>query len=273
MTPGSALLTHAHDVQHATAWAATENGEVFKISATGRTIDCPLPRGWRALQVRVSGDRAAWAMAQRERGRYALFRRDPCGSSWTQAAERERPYIIGAALEGVWLVEAHGLFQVCGANTIRGPALRFDALSVSQGADGSLWAIGGERRFGGAAVWRYLSEEGRWLKLPPPAAAVCIAAAHDGSAWTVNSRGDLWRLHPDGAGSFPECGMNANCRNCFYTPARSVVRDISVDQAGILWFLAGGATDQHLIGLMISFETRAARRHRMPGRIRSIAAG
>jgi hypothetical protein len=141
----------------------------------------------------------------------------------------------------------------------RGSLLPFEAAQISEGLDGTLWAVGGKRRHGGFAVWHRHKTSGNWFLLPHPASAIRISGAPDGTAWGANSHGNIWRFHPDGAGNFRKCNADANCRNCLYSPRKDAVRDLSVGPDGVHWFLStGAAPNGYSIGQILNCASRTS---------------
>lgn len=207
--------------------------------------EVPLPDGWRAKGVVVSGNGAVWLTTVSGLGKLAIWVL-PCGSNEWECCRRlqREACIAGAIPSGVWIACGHKIWRISETAindcTVDIP---FAARHISQGADGTLWALGGAIQFGGYPVRRFDEQSSTWYLLPQPAAAVRIAGAPDGTAWTVNSRGDVWRLHPLGAGNFADCHLIPDCRKCCFTSRTSVVRDLTVAHDGTIWCLEAVTTE------------------------------
>jgi hypothetical protein len=162
----------------------------------------------------------------------------------TDADRGHRPIIAGAPGGGFWIAGSGAVSCHAAPGGTRRIPIDVTPLDLSVGAEGTIWLLGGLRRYGGEEVRRFDDASDSWFLLPPPAAAVSLAGAPDGSAWSVSTKGETWRLSRDGAGTFRECGLDADCRRCFYKPERSHVRVVSAAPDGNLWFLSGAATAQ-----------------------------
>ncbi len=114
------------------------------------------------------------------------------------------------------------------------PGVAF-AEEISVGADGTVWIISADVRFGGRVVKRLARAPNEWFALPAPASATKIAGAPDGMSWTVNSRGEVWRLHPEGGGNLAECQVNTGCHECHFALSSTIVSDVSVGPDGTVW--------------------------------------
>ncbi len=106
---------------------------------------------------------------------------------------------------------------------------------ISVGVDGSVWIVSTESRFGGAVVKRLERGAREWFPLPAPAAATKIAVAPDGMAWSINTRGEIWRLHPAGGGNLAECQVSTECRECLFNAHSLVASEIAVTSDGTVW--------------------------------------
>jgi streptogramin lyase len=112
------------------------------------------------------------------------------------------------------------------------------AEEISVGGDGRVWVVSTEERYAGRVVrWRARGDQA-WTSLPAPSSAVKLAAAPDGVAWTINSMGAIWRLHPLGSGNFAECQVDTDCDRCIFGGRRDFAKDIAVDGNGSVWALS-----------------------------------
>lgn len=248
----SARLAAKVDARMSILWAVDDLGRVFRLDPTNGKVEfIPLQRHWHALQIVVSCSGKVWVTAwAAERRIYAVLKLSSDHSGWLCEVRSTSPYLIaGASTDDCWLLQGRSLTSTDHCFQSQTSMLPFEAVQISEGLDGTLWAVGGERRRGGFAVWRRDQVSKDWFKLPQPASAVRISGARDGTAWGANSHGDIWRFHPNGAGNFRECSADANCRNCLYTPRKEAVRDLSVGPDGVVWFLsAATAPNGYSIG-------------------------
>lgn len=224
---------------HPLLWAVRCSGEVFRVTATGKITESSLPKGWHAEEVTVAAQGRTWVMARNEcHARWGVWLRVAGGASWKLVIELEQHAAIAAARSGVWVLAGHRLDLIGDDGRIlQSNGLEFDAVGVCEGPDESLWLLGGLARLGGKPIRRRGAGATCWHEMPEPIAATQIACAPDGCAWTVNSRGDLWRLHPDGPGHFAECRQSANCRNCLKSPRAGMVIRVCVGTDGQVWCL------------------------------------
>jgi hypothetical protein len=155
---------------------------------------------------------------------------------WTFARDVRPVRLAAIPSGGVWVVSEAGeawRFDSNGSGVRVLPSGAVEEISV--GADGQVWVVSREHRFGGRVVRRFLQTESAWYSLPPPASAVKIAGAPDGMAWTVNSKGDVWMLHPLGGGNFPYCEVDTACERCRFSSVENPVDDIAVGPDGCVW--------------------------------------
>jgi hypothetical protein len=255
----SAHVTTNTDGRARLLWAVNADGHIFSVDGAARTEARSLPRPWRAVHISVDGAGTVWALATRQ-GCHALWSLARRTGEWERRMERAGPFRFwGARGGGVWIFE-EGLRHWFGVGESRPMVgVQFALQDLSHGTDGTLWALGGQSRFGGFVVRRYDADASTWRLLPPPAAALRISGAADGTAWSVNSRGDIWRLHPQGAGHFGECEMTPECANCHYSPRELQVRDVSSGPDGTLWFLSNQKVEHGFaIGYFTDFRSRSA---------------
>lgn len=138
--------------------------------------------------------------------------------------------------ESIWIVTQSGQLMKFPDCRLAGNFV--DCIStvsdVSVGADGIIWVVGSKALRGGFEVlWR--SQDSRqWSAVPAPAAAIRVADAGNSTAWTINDRGEIWKLHKFGEGNMPDCKLDTSCRNCMRGSA-GVAQDIAVGQDGSLW--------------------------------------
>lgn len=98
------------------------------------------------------------------------------------------------------------------------------------GLDQTIWLIGKNQLHGGYNVlW---SEDLLSFQIiPPPASAIKISGNTDGLAWTINERGEIWKLHRLGEGNTPGCQLNPSCRGCL-SKNYGNAKDIGISKEG-----------------------------------------
>jgi streptogramin lyase len=225
----------------AAAWIVDGTGALAFVTRTGAHDAPRLPDGFRAEEISFGADRTLWVLATGG-GRQVVFRRRP-GSDSLEIVPVAVPLsrIAGAPDGTLWMVSARGevlLLEPGAAECRRSPAGEEFATEISAGADGSVWIVSTVTRAGGRIVRRRDGADGFWRDLPAPAAATRVAVAPDGMAWTVNARGVVWRLHPEGGGNLAECQVDTACSECRFSAAADSVREISVGPDGSVWVLA-----------------------------------
>jgi len=256
-------------------WAVRASGEVFNVNVSAKVSEAVLPEGWYAKDIAVSPVGTVWVVVQ-DAGRTStlLLRRDFPFAAWTPVMSVAGSVSVASAMSGVWLLNGRRLEQIGDdGSVLRTHMLDFDGVDVCESTDGSLWLIGGEARHGGHPVHRLAHHAKHWRTMPEPVAARRVSCDPHGCAWSVNSKGQVWRLHPDGPGSFSECGQVADCRRCLKSPDAEDLIDLSVGYDGQVWVLTrklviGG----RLIARLVSGAVRAVDRAGEIGAI-AIAAG
>jgi hypothetical protein len=255
----SAIVRSPQLAARSSVWTVDTDGRVMHIESTGHCTSWPLHAA-RPTQVVVSASHV-WARA--EDG--GVFLLEHASAKWTRRFRLARgEAITGARDGGVWVYGTDRLRLVgvgasssSEAGSERCPPFRISALN--QGHDNALWALDDQKRFGGRVVWRCDLRSDRWRQLPPPAAAMKIAGRADGTAWALSSRGELWRLHPEGAGHFAECRLVADCRNCLYSPEDIHFVDVQVGADDSVWVLRkepSGDPAAGRLGRLIDYTTR-----------------
>lgn len=247
----SAELKDQPDPATTLLYAIAGDGSIFQLAGTGDSKQLDFPADQQAVQLAVTTHTnvlhalARARAAQGAAGAYGLWRREPQGWACIHTLSDcgARP-VLGGSANGVWIAVGDRLTCVVGGQVQHSETLDFEPTGISEGSEGTLWLIGGSKRYGGAEVRRFDSETKRWFLLPPPAAAISLAASPDGTAWGVSTKGELWRFSRDGAGTFRECGNDADCRRCFYKPDRSFVRAVTMGRDGNVWLLSGQADGQ-----------------------------
>jgi streptogramin lyase len=228
----------------AMAWVIDEAHQLVAVDRDGTQTPRPLPDGRRALEVSCGADGTLWVLADGPSGPGGggdgalLIRYAP-----SVTVETIQPPVavskVAAGPDGtLWLVNRDGevLSMTAGGETRRhSPAGESLAEEISVGPDGSVWVISTTSRYAGRIVKRLSDPDGGWFDLPAPASATKVGVAPDGMAWTINSRGEVWRLHPLGGGSLAECQVDTACSECRFSVGQHVMTEIGVSPDGTVW--------------------------------------
>jgi len=143
------------------------------------------------------------------------------------------------------------------------------------GASGSpiIWLVTTSPRYGGRVVVTRDVVTGREFTLPSPASAIKVAVGPDGLGWSINAFGDVWRLHPKGAGHFDECQVDTACTKCRAGLSEFRALDVAVDSERRLFVLAEHKGDLRRRVLECEPGVVAPVRASEPGSALYIAAG
>jgi streptogramin lyase len=222
------------------AWIADATGRLLGVDQSGRQRQRSLPAGLRAREISVGPDGTLWLLAAGAEARPMLARQV---RGEFDAVPTSLPAVrIAAGTDGtLWTVTDHGevwSLRPDGSERRHSPAGEHFAAEISTGLDGSVWIISTATRYGGRIIRRLAAASDTWFELPAPAAATKVAVAPDGMAWTVNAKGAVWRLHPQGGGNLAECQVDTACSECRFSAPADLVRDVSVGPDGTVWVLA-----------------------------------
>lgn len=254
-------------------WAINDLGEVIQLVAQAKPTKWKLPEGWRGIQIVQAEASKVWVAARQSQTSYGVLVGCLVTGEWSLCFSSDVPPVIGRASgSGVWIATGRSIIPIGFTPLSLPPLLPIEAVDVTEGIDGSLWAVGGEKRYGGFAVWHLNRAENNWHSLPKPAAAIALVGAADGTAWSVSSRGQIWRLHPDGAGKFAECGVVPTCRNCLYSPSSFHVSGLSISNEGAVWFFGQDAHGNAIWGWLADLSTRSVTHFLCDFNLVSIAA-
>lgn len=99
---------------------------------------------------------------------------------------------------------------------------------INLGRDNTVWIAGGEEVLGGYQVF-WSADLEVFKQIPWPASAVSLHGDSGGILWTINSRGEVWKLHRLGEGNMPGCRQNAGCRNCRFNGYAQAMQVVATD--------------------------------------------
>lgn len=221
-------------------WAINAAGKIFNVTVSGDVTEENLPIGWVAERISASLNGYVWVIASDiSRTKYAVWCKRVKETTWSYVIPLQASAEITQSKFGLWILSKDHLTLVdIDGNTRCSHRLVIKASDVCESVDGSLWLIGGKVRHGGWSIQRLPPGNDRWFEFPEPVAAVRVSCAPDGTAWATNSKGQVWRIHPDGPGHFTECGQHASCRKCLKSPATQNIILVSVGADGQVWGLS-----------------------------------
>lgn len=256
-------------------WCISAFGEIFSVTSSGVVKNAGFPSAWIGRRIDVEPRGRVWVLAShRHTGELFLHLRDAQTATWRVVCRVSEVTELAAGNGGVWLLTRDRLDLLNEAGNLqRTHYLPFLAQDVSESSDGSLWVVAGQGRLGGRSLYRLLPVTEQWSELPHPIAAIQVSCAPDGTAWTTNSKGHVWRIHPDGPGHFKECLEHADCRGCLKSPSTESVEEVSVGIDGEIWCRIGSVREgETRIARLLP---RTARLLVLPGPVRAIriAAG
>jgi streptogramin lyase len=248
---GGRLPTSARDViepsARAAAWVIDDRARLWFATIRDTAHRWELPYDTPAIEISASADGAVWILAGELTASRRVLRLAPasrefralrCPREFKRIAGGPDGLLWGISLLGeVWSTAPDGHAE------LHSPAPEDFAEDISAGPDGTIWIVSTERRFAGRAVKRLDPGRRSWFSLPAPASAVKIAGAPDGMAWTVNSRGHVWRLHPNGGGNLAECQVDTACVECRFSPRAAGASEVSVDRDGTVWLIGSAASN------------------------------
>ncbi len=237
------------------AYVIDENLTIWRCDQSGAVEQIPLPKSIDPIDISIGLGGRLHILSTGIPGSKILRATDKQATSWERI---EVPILLRRIACGpdgrIWVIDEAGGVQVLHPDD-RSLELRSEpegfADEISVGGDGRVWVISTEVRYAGRVVKWLVESQGEWTSLPAPSAAVKLAAAPDGVAWTINSQGAIWRLHPLGSGNFAECQVDTDCVRCMFGTRRDFAKDIAVDAAGTVWALGlqytqGGYQLMHL---------------------------
>lgn len=224
------------------AYLIDENLSVVQCDSVGKTQPVHLSESVLPRDLCVGPGGTLYVLAD-DGDTSSVFRLDDADAAdWAKMQCRSRLRRLACAPDGaLWAIDDAGGLRSFGfgggADEAQVEGQDF-AEEVSVGGDGRVWVVSTEPRYAGRVVrWRARGQH-TWTSLPAPSSAIKLSAGPDGVAWTVNSMGAIWRLHPLGSGNFSECQVDTDCDRCIFGTRREFARDVSVDPAGTVWALS-----------------------------------
>ena len=225
-----------------------DNLAVWRCDPESGSLDqVALPEGVEPVDICASPGGLLHVLSDAEGGAEIYKATDKPATDWNRLEVTARLRRIACGPDGrIWAIdEARGVWVRRVEDGVLERRAEDDfADEISVGGDGRVWVISTEERYSGRVIkWLDGSGGGDWVSMPAPSAAVKLAASPEGVAWSVNSMGAIWRLHPLGSGNFSECQVDIDCDKCLFGGRRDFAKDIAVDGSGTVWFLGVKYTD------------------------------
>jgi streptogramin lyase len=239
---------------NSTAYVIDEDLTVWRCDQNGTMDQVSLPESIDPVDINIGPGGILHLLTHGTSGSVIFKATDKQATDWQKI---EMPIVVKHIACGpdgrIWVINEAGGVMVFNPEdgTLEPRSEPGFADEISVGADGRVWVISTEERYAGRVVKWLLESNGEWSSLPAPSAATKVAAAPDGFAWTINSQGAIWRLHPLGSGNFAECQVDTDCVRCNFGTIRDFAKDIAVDANGTVWALGlqytrGGYQLMHL---------------------------
>lgn len=135
---------------------------------------------------------------------------DPSGNLWTVNDLGE-----------VWVIHPQG------GGYLVSPAGEDFALDIGCGPEGEVWIASTDiDPNSGNILKQYNANTNSWTPLPAPASAIKVAVGPKGVLYTVNAKGEVWLVYPQGGGTL------------LSPPNTDFAQDISVGPDGTVWIIS-----------------------------------
>lgn len=242
LTPSQLRTEEPATTTDSSVFVIDENLAVWRCDPESGDLDqVALPDSVEPVDVCVGPGGLLLVLAEDGPGAKILKATDKLATGWEHVEVAAPLRRIGCGPDGrIWAIgEARGVWvRRPEDGTLERRAEDNFADEISVGGDGRVWVISTEERYSGRVIkWLDEASGGEWVSMPAPSAAVKLAASPDGVAWSVNSMGAIWRLHPLGSGNFSECQVDIDCDKCLFGGQRDFAKDVAVDGAGTVWLL------------------------------------
>lgn len=216
-------------------WTVNSLGEVWTLYPEGGgQLMSPAGQEF-AFDIDVDTGGIAWIVSTQARpGGAVIMGREPENTYWLPIAAPAAATRLSTAPDGtLWAVNDTGevwIVNMDGSGKLMSPQGQDFALDVSVSAgDGSVWIISTDINDTGNALKRWDSGSNSWITLPAPASADKVSVAPNGNVWTVNTKGEVWMLYPQGGGEL-------------VSPAgQDFAQDIGVGPDGTVWIVGNEA--------------------------------
>ena len=239
--PVSAFDVSFEEAAHSTVlWGLGEDGAVFSSDIHSELQLHPLPDDFVARTVSLDPRGVPWVLARRPGSDAAwLAEYEANRLSWRmqELGFGCRSFAV-TEVGGVWVVDDSGQVwhvDTDGQRRLCSEEGRDFARQIAYRQGHRVWVIGAQERFGGFVVYNLPEESGTWFELPAPASASQLSIGPDGVAWTINANGEVWRLHPNGGGSFRECQVFTGCIKCRFGTRDEFGSYVACGPDGVVW--------------------------------------
>jgi hypothetical protein len=220
-------------------WTVNAKGEVWTLKPQGGgSLMSPANQDF-AMEIAVGPvDGTAWIISTQPRpGGAVIMKRSGGDSGWTPMPAPAAATMVSVDPDGVlWTVNTDGEVWVLvpggGGGYLASPEEENFAYDISAGPDGSVWVVSTEDREGGNVLQSYNKNTKTWTPLPAPAAATNVSVGPGGVLYTVNSKGEVWLVYPQGGGVM------------LSPPDTDFGQQISVGPDGTVWLIGTQVQEQ-----------------------------
>jgi hypothetical protein len=151
--------------------------------------------------------------------------------NWSSVPPPAAASRLAAAVDGtIWTVNDLGevwALNPGGGGYIASPAGQDFALDIGVGTDGTVWIASMDVYPDyGNMLKRWDANSKTWTALPAPASAIKVAVGQNGVLYTVNAKGEVWLVYPQGGGAM------------LSPPDTDFAQDISVGPDGTVWIIS-----------------------------------
>ncbi|HEY0319355.1 MAG TPA: hypothetical protein VGC66_00130 [Pyrinomonadaceae bacterium] len=213
------------------SWTVNSLGEVWTLYPQGGgSLMSPAGQDF-AFEIAVALNGTAWVISTEARQGGAVIQGLPPGDQWIPIPAPAAATKVAVDPNGnLWTVNEEGqvwfLYQQGGGYMASPPGEDF-AMEISVAPDsGAVWIVSTDTYDDGNVLKRWDPNSQTWIALPAPAAADKVAVGPNGIIWTVNYKGEVWMLYPQGGGALMS------------PPGTDFAQAIGVGPDGTVWVIS-----------------------------------
>ncbi|MBD0371157.1 MAG: hypothetical protein ICV60_10010 [Pyrinomonadaceae bacterium] len=214
-------------------WTINSVGEVWTLNpGGGGQLMSPAGEDFAMSDIAMGPDGTAWAIStMAQKGGALIIGSDPGHyGTWHKIPPPAAADRLSVGPDGtIWTVNVFGevwALNPGGGGYIASPPGVDFALDIGAGADGSVWIASTDTYTDGNVLKRWNPNNNSWTALPEPASATRVAINPKGILFTVNSKGEVWLIYPQGGGAL------------LSPPGPPFAQDISVGADGSVWIIS-----------------------------------
>lgn len=212
-------------------WTVNSLGEVWTLYPQGGGSLMSPPGQDFAFDISIGIGDIAWIISTEPRVGGAVIKElEPANTDWLSIPAPAAATRIDVGPDGMlWTVNTEGevwlLYPQGGGSLLSPPGSDF-ALDIGVGQDGTVWIASTDAYDDGNVLKRWDPNSKTWIALPAPAAADKVAVGQNGVLFTVNVKGEVWLIYPQGGGAL------------LSPPDTDFAQDISVGPDGTVWIVS-----------------------------------